>query len=510
MTSTAERLIETLRAEILALGQQGGVVTPSVYDTAQVLRYAPPVDPQPVIDWLLRQQHVDGGWGPEVMPLARHVPTLAAVLALLVSSDSPGSHDAAARGLDFLRRTAELWSFEQALPDDIPVAVELVLPRLLEDAAALGLELPQQPFRLLRTLGERRRGLIARMKLRAGTTPIHAWEAWGTQAEPAVVDSSKGVGNSPAATALWLHRRRESFPDGAQELRGAEEFLARASAATRTGIPGAVPTVWPIPGFELPWGLLALRSTGLLSHPALQDVLRPQWEQLQRGLKPEGMGMSDNFDVDGDITATTVALLANAGHEVDGRVLERYRREGLFITYSHELQPSLTTTAHGVLALAMLGQDASQPLRFLLEKRGHNGVWVGDKWHCSWLYATSQVMGALAQAGAAAELRASAEAMIALQRDDGGWGVGTASSASETAFAVHAMHGLRSAPGACGVAVRRALRKAAAWLTAWEAAPGAAETMWIGKELYGPVRVDRVFVLSAQLALELDRELLSR
>ncbi|ATB38601.1 hypothetical protein CYFUS_004036 [Cystobacter fuscus] len=509
MSSTAERLIETLRAEIPALGQQGGVVTPSVYDTAQVLRYAPPPDAQPAIDWLMAQQHADGGWGPEVMPLARHVPTLASVLALLVSSDAPGSHDAATRGLDFLRRNAELWSFEQALPDDIPVAVELVLPRLLEDAAALGLDLPQQPFRLLRTLGERRRGLIARMKIRAGTTPVHGWEAWGTQADPAVIDATQGVGNSPAATALWLNRRRAATP-GAQELRGVEEFLAGASAATRTGIPGVVPTVWPIPTFERPWGLLALLSSGLLSHPALQDVIRPQLEALHRALKPEGMGMSDNFDVDGDTTTTTVALLANAGHEVDGRVLERYQRDGLFITYSHELQPSLTTTAHGVLALAMLGQDASQPLRFLLEKRGHNGVWVGDKWHCSWLYATSQVMGALAQAGAAAELRASAEAMIALQRDDGGWGVGTASSASETAFAVHAMYGLRSAPGASGVAVRRALRKAAAWLTAWDAAPRAAETLWIGKELYGPVRVDRAFVLTARLALELDRELLSR
>jgi hypothetical protein len=60
------------------------------------------------------------------------------------------------------------------------------------------------------------------------------------------------------------------------------------------------------------------------------------------------------------------------------------------------------------------------------------------------------------------------------------------------------------------VAVRRALNKAAAWLTAWDAAPHAAETLWIGKELYGPVRVDRAFVLTARLALELDRDLLSR
>jgi hypothetical protein len=276
------------------------------------------------------------------------------------------------------------------------------------------------------------------------------------------------------------------------------------------GVPGIVPTVWPIPRFEQPWGLLALLTTGLLSHPALQDVIRSRMEELHQALRPEGLGMSDTFIVDGDTTSTTIALLANAGRDVDGGILERYQRDGLFITYSHEMQPSLTTTAHGVLALAMLGQDASQPLRFLMEKRGNNGVWLGDKWHSSWLYATSQVMGALAQAGAAAELRTSAEAMVALQHEDGGWGGGSASTESETAFAVHALHGLRGAPGSTGAAVRRALQKAARWMTAWAETPRAVETYWIGKELYGPVRVDRAFVLTARLSLELDRDLLSR
>jgi len=510
MSSTAERLIDMLRADITALGHQGGIVTPSIYDTAQLLRYAPPEEPGAVVDWLLTQQRADGGWGPEVLPLARHVPTLAAVLALLTSSDAPRSRDAVDRGLAFLRENAEVWAFEGPLPDDIPVAVELVLPRLLDDAAAMGLSLPQQPFRALRAMGDKRRALIARIKARAGTPPVHAWETWGTQAEPELLDGSNGLGNSPAATAFWLHKHRLAHPEGTEWSRGAEQFLRAASVATGVGVRGVVPTVWPIPRFEQPWGLLALMTTGLLMHPALQDVIRPQMEDLHRALKPEGLGMSDDFMVDGDTTSTVVALLASAGREMDGRLLERYQREGLFITYSHELQPSLTTTAHGVLALAVLGKDTSQSLRFLLEKRGDNGVWVGDKWHCSWLYATSQVMNALAQAGAAAELRAAAEALVALRREDGGWGVGATSTASETAFAVHALFGLRAAPGASGALVRRALRDAARYLESLDHSPQRADRYWIGKELYGPVRVDRAFVLSARLALELERDVLSR
>jgi hypothetical protein len=510
MSSTAERLIEMLRADIAALGHQGGVVTPSIYDTAQLLRYAPPEEPGAVVDWLLKQQHADGGWGPPVLPLARHVPTLAAVLALVASSDSPHVRDAVERGLTFIRETAGVWAFEGALPDDIPVAVELVLPRLLDDAAALGLSLPQQPFRALRAMGDKRRGLIARIKARAGTPPVHAWETWGAQAEPELLDGSKGLGNSPAATAFWIHKHRLTFPVGSEWSRGAEQFLRSASAATGVGVQGVVPTVWPIPRFEQPWGLLALMTSGLLTHPALQDVIRPQLEDLHRGLKPEGLGMSDDFMVDGDTTSTVVALLASAGRQVDGGLLDRYQREGLFITYSHELQPSLTTTAHGVLALAVLGKDTTQSLRFLLEKRGDNGVWVGDKWHCSWLYATSQVMNALGQAGAATELRASAEALIALQREDGGWGVGTTSTSSETAFAVHALYGLRAAPGSSGAQVRRALRDAARCLESLADSSREADKYWIGKELYGPVRVDRAFVLSARLALELERDVLSR
>ncbi|MFY0524410.1 hypothetical protein ACN28I_14970 [Archangium gephyra] len=514
MPSTPEWFIAQLRADIQALGAQGGILTPSVYDTAQVLRDAPPEDPRPAVEWLMRQQRPDGGWGSELMPLARHVPTLAAVLALRGTSDTQESRKAVEGGIEFFRRTAEAWAFDGPLPDDIPVAAELILPRLLEEAAAVGIELPQKPFLSLSALGTRRRGLIARMKHRAGTAPIHSFEAWGTEPDMNVLDGSKGVGNSPAATAHWLRLRRATVPPGTRELPaevlGAEEFLRAAAEATGTGLPGVVPTVWPIVHYEQSWSLLALFSTGLLDHPGLRDVVRPQLEGLYRAVRPEGYGMSEFFVCDGDITSTCLAMLKETGHAVDGGLLQRYQlADGQFITYAHEMQPSVTTTAHGVMALAILGQDVSRQVRWLAEKRGADGLWRMDKWHASWLYSTSQVMLALCRAGATDVVRPAVEALLRSQHAEGGWGMARTPSLLETAYAVHALRALRN-HGLFGPEVKRALQRAAGWMGAQkDVAPERQEMLWTGKELYRPFRLDRIFERSAMLALELDRDSLA-
>lgn len=511
MPSQTERLIAKLRADIQTLGAQGGILTPSIYDTAQVLRYDPPEDPQPVIRWLLEQQRPDGGWGSEVLPLARHIPTLAAVLALRGASTSEASRKAVEGGIEFFRRNAEAWAFQGPLPDDIPVAAELILPRLLDEAAEMGIDLPRHHFETVRGLGERRRGLIARMKPPAGTAPIHAWEAWGTQASPEVIDGSKGVGHSPAATAQWLRLRRAAMPGGSEDIRGAERFMKETSEASHAGLPGVVPTVWPITRFEQSWCLYALFVSGLLEHPGLRDVIRPQLDDLHRAVQPRGYGMSDFFVCDGDLTSTSLLTLMGAGYTVDGGLLSRYQlADGQFITYVHELQPSVTTTAHGVMALAELGKDVSGLVRWLLEKQGADGRWTVDKWHISWLYTTSQVVLALIRAGASEALRGAVDALLRTQREDGGWGVASAATLSETAYAVHALLGLRTHP-LFGGPVRQALLKAWRWMSAQEELPQEQREMyWIGKELYRPYRLDRVFEFSAMLALELDQEALSR
>ena len=72
-----------LRKVVNNLGRGGGAITPSIYETAQVLRFYPElVEVDRVITWLLRNQQPDGGWGEMEAPLYRIVPTLAAILAL--------------------------------------------------------------------------------------------------------------------------------------------------------------------------------------------------------------------------------------------------------------------------------------------------------------------------------------------------------------------------------------------------------------------------------------------
>jgi hypothetical protein len=518
MNTSADRYVELLRAELRALGKNGGILTPSIYDTAQVLRHAPPADTAPVVEWLLRQQRSDGGWGDETGDnLPRHVPTLAAVLALRERLPaSPEKHpearrqqEAVQRGIDFLCKSAHVWGGGGTLPDDIPVGAELSLPMLLDEAAKAGIELPQEPFRALRALGGKRKQIIAKMNPPAGTAPVHTWEAWGTAPVSSALDGSHGVGHSPAATAHWLRLWRDSSAERTEDVTKAEQFLEKAAAATGVGIPGVVPTVWPIERFEQSWALFALYVLKQQQHPALQETVRAQFADLRDAVTPRGIGMSDHFVCDGDITATTLALLADTGHEVDANILNHFMRGQHFITYAHELQPSVTTTAHALLAFALLGRDTAPLLQILVERQDSDGTWAQDKWHKSWLYTTAQVMIALARTGETQALRKGVDALLARQHDNGGWGFGPQPTLAETAYAVHALFSLKGHPF-FDANVRRALRRADQWMQARELAPrGQIETYWIGKELYCPYRVDRIFELTAMIALEAEREALA-
>src|SRR4029078_7355515 len=78
-----EQILEQLRQVLRHTGRGGGYMTPSVYESAQVLRFYPElVDVDAVIHWLLKMQRPDGGWGEEGAPMYPDVATRAAVHAL--------------------------------------------------------------------------------------------------------------------------------------------------------------------------------------------------------------------------------------------------------------------------------------------------------------------------------------------------------------------------------------------------------------------------------------------
>ncbi|NJO82017.1 MAG: hypothetical protein HC828_03960 [Blastochloris sp.] len=473
-----------IRDYLTVVGTAGGQISPSIYDTAQLLRWTPPPDPHPARRWLLDQQQADGGWGDPVMPRARTVPTLAAVLALH-EAGKPYLRDRIEQGCRWLFAQAPLWG--DPLPQDIPVGVELVLPRLLTEARQHGLPLPYRAYTAVEALGTRRQVLLAAQRLQAGTAPLHSWEGWGTDPDPALLDASGGMGHSPAATAVWLAQARQQ---GVAPAAGAHaaHYLQQAGQATGSGVAGVVPTVWPIPRFEQIFALYFLMMSGLHEHPDIAPLVQQQADDLQQALGPEGIGMSDAFMVDGDLTTTASIVGATLGSALATPTLTRFRTNQHVFTYPGELQPSLTTTAHAAQALA--ASDAGPPLQdYLLAQQDPMGIWTGDKWHASWLYTTSQVMLALrSYAPAQPALQRAATAIRQAQHPTGGWGM-AAPTTEETAYALLAL-------GITGHPTDPVLAQGATWLTNHWSPERVAPPRWIGKELYVPTRLVPIIELA--------------
>lgn len=494
-----DSLFQELNSLICNLGKNGGLVSPSIYDTAQVLRFTPNAGSAgDALAWLENQQWSDGGWGDPWAPLSRDVPTLAAILTLHACI---GDHKETATireaGLAFLRQNAGQW--QELRHEQMPVAVELILPALLDEAIARGLELPQEPYAALREVGTHRRAMISQRPLQSGTPPLHSWEVWGTTATAELLDGSGGMGHSPAATAAWLRTAyRQQNPEAHAAAR---RYLAEAAQATGCGIPGIVPTVWPITRFEQSFVLHVLGVAGLLEHPALADATRPQVQSLSQALQPGGLGMSDFFMLDGDDTAVAIAVLQAAGFEPGLTPLRRFQNGDHFHAYPGELQPSLSMTARAAYTLALFGQQEDLIQRFITDRQLADGRWPGDKWSSSWLYTTYFAILALTAADRSPCLHPVLEALLRHQREDGGWGENGQSTAVETACGALTLHILSSRLDNNESA--GTLRRAYVWLRNNYVANGSATThkCWLGKELYRPARVDRATELSALLLL---------
>ncbi|MEU2432051.1 prenyltransferase/squalene oxidase repeat-containing protein [Streptomyces sp. NPDC007861] len=507
-----------------ALDDPWGLISPSFYDTAHVVRAwsrnperVPPTLGAPALAFLLDRQNPDGSWGRPSTPRAyRLVPTLAAAVALSARTRSAPAAAAAEhdRVLAPLRHgLAHLTTQPVPRPDDMPdtVAVEYLVPALFEelharlaDASpgdAARVEHAMRPFVPWRGLLR-----LLREHIRAGAAvPVqrdHCWEIFDSEDAPVPVPPFRdgSVVCSPAATAAALARCDRDVP-------AAEKYLALSPPA----LGGAQPVVLPLVVFERVWVLTALLHAGIPLSASVRAAaiaaLRPFWT-------PAGVGAAPGLAIEADDTANYLLALLRLGEEPDLSCLLAFEDEAVFRTYhTAERNVSVSTNAHVLEALtagmarrpglaAQFAAPAAKARDFVLDSQTTDGHWV-DKWHASPLYATSCAVFALLPSSdprIGRAVRRTTDWLLGTQRRDGSWGrwCGTL---EETSYAVTIL--ARHGHGRGGSAVRTAVERGLRFLDAAsgsEQDDDARTPLWHSKELYSPLRLVGALVLGARHA----------
>ncbi|NES16638.1 prenyltransferase [Micromonospora sp. PPF5-17] len=488
------------------LREPAGHVTPSLYETARLVSLSPWLAGHAErVDYLLRSQRADGGWGPPegyaVVPTASATEALLAVL--YTSSGSEALIRAADRGLQALTRL-----LRAGPPTPDTPAVDLIVPALI--AAINGhLSRPDIPaglrhWRAYPRLGlpsgmdGRRLSAVRRLVAAGGAVPdklLHALEVVGPSARDAggVPPSSAGlVGASPAATAAWLG------PDEVHHhLRSCLEAVVE-----RHG--GPVPCATPITVFERAWVVGTLTRAGF-AVPASPDLVGSLTAQFTPAGTPAGPGLP----ADADTTSVALYALARLGVPTDLDCLWRYEVPDGFCTWPGEDGFSVTTNAHVLDALGhhvRAGRGATRRHRAaalrvvsaLVARQETDGSWR-DRWHASAYYATVCCVLALSEfdsQGVVPQALARAVGwVLATQHPDGSWGR-WGGTPEETAYAVQILAVAGRHPD-----VAHAVRRGYAYLAASGDEEGPA--LWHDKDLYRPTLIVDAAVFAAQRLAQL-------
>ncbi|SCG79534.1 prenyltransferase/squalene oxidase repeat-containing protein [Micromonospora humi] len=502
-TTAADMLLHEAAADDWAL------ISPSVYECGRIVSDAPWLDGHPArLRFLLAEQAPDGGWG---LAGFRLVTSLSATEALLTACGRGLPQDRAVPTEDVARAAAAgaralrgwLDEPEVALPD--LVAIEVLVPRLIDlvndhlhrfEAAHHPVLAPVAAGGPLATPPGTAPEILRRLRgATAAGHPVppklwHSWEIIGSDrsADPAVTPVSGSVGCSPAATAAWLRNRPEADHPS---LRYLDAVQARAD--------GLFPVGAPMPHFERSWIINLFQV-----HRVPCRVPEPVLDALELALGEDGAAAGDGLPVDADDTASVLWALDAHGRSPDLDSLLRYYDGTRFYTYPDERTPSPTANGHALEALGhRLDRRPDEADRYatparvtrdwLVDAQAADGSWA-DKWHGSPYYATATCANALASYGGP-EARPAVERAVdwilgTRQGDRWGHGSGTA---EETAYAAWILS--LSTRDDRRAEIRAGMAAARATLAAAEITPRT-PALWIGKDIYTPVRIVRATCLA--------------
>lgn len=482
--------VEEARELVQNLDQRMG---PSPYDISWLARLRNPGNGSArwpnLIEWLLEHQHPDGSWGGEIEYYHdRIICTLAAAVALRENEHNHQAQEAIKRAERYL------WLHLHFLPRD-PfelVGFELILPTLLAEARALGLDVPTHACGYEEIQTAKLRLIPPQMLYSPHISTVHSLEFLGRSADPALLRhalaSNGSLGNSPATTAYYLLLCQNSEPALAY-LESALDHMPH------------IIYLYPFRIFELSWVLNNLAFRGL---PVTELAVHTVWEDLHSEMGPAGIGLDPAFGIpDGDITAVSSRLLVSAGYDVDPLILAQFedRKTHIFRTYEYERNASVGTNVHALEALNLMPDYPDRQLvreqiiLMLLDNRTFKTYWI-DKWHTSPYYGTAHVLVGLLREEAClvSACRHTVDWLLHTQREDGSWGFFWQGTAEETAYALIALlHYNRYEPVDPDI-----LHRGAAYLERmYRGADSSYPELWIGKCLYVPHDVVRSAILAA-------------
>jgi halimadienyl-diphosphate synthase len=464
-------------------------ISRSAYDTAWVARLTELDEPlgEEALEWLRAHQLPDGSWGAEE-PYYYHdrlVCTLATMIAL-------AKHRRAEDRKRWRRGQLALEWIVKGLgmdPAGETVGFEMIVPTLIDEAAALGL-IQENPDPALQRLTYYRAAKLAALKghkINRDVTLAFSTEMVGANGLDLLnlanlQEVNGSVAYSPAATAFYaLHM--------APDDRAALEYLHTYA------VEGALPYVVPIDVFEHAWPLWYLTLDGLPTGETLR-LCQPHLDFLESAWIP-GQGIASVAGLsftDGDATSMTFDVLRRFDRPVDLDGVRYYEEADLFRCYRLEANPSISTNVHVLSALRQAGLDAGHPmvtkvLDFLQRTQTLQLFWF-DKWHASPYYSTGHAI--VASAGYTDDLvRNAVFWILETQNADGSWGY-YLPTAEETAYCLQALVAWRRAGHQVAAGT---IEKGAAWLADHVDQPY--PPLWIGKCLYCPELVVRSAILCA-------------
>jgi halimadienyl-diphosphate synthase len=477
-----EKVVEGRQGLVSRIGiGRSGLMYPTAYDTAWMGRVPAENDLESpafpaALEWLRQSQRPDGSWGGELEYFHdRIISTLAAILALKEWGNKEDQRAIEEGMLYIWERADQLWKEYET------IGFEVILPTLVEKGRKLGLILPEASFERYKRMREEKLSMIPSHMLQSrATTLAFSLEFLGDDLDLRqtrnLQEINGSVGVSPSATAYLLTQWHDNGP--------ARTYLGEVARTYA----GKAPQVFPFDVFETSWTLWNLFVSDGGGEDRVDENVMALLKLWERG---KGVGFSSVYSVvDVDVSSIVFKVLRMAGLDPDPTPLYRFQRDGYFICYLFERNPSVSANVHVLEALKGVDEEASKMVTEWLRGARVDDVYWLDKWHASPYYPTSHAV--IAFIGVDEGLaREGVQWLLDTQQPDGGWGFYEAITAEETAYALQALAIFDAEVEKLDPMVLAKGREAL--LALQDSFP----PLWIGKCLYTPVEVVRSSILSA-------------